>query len=134
VLRVHKYPKHPVMCKHILNAQVSIRSPCCRKWFDCAECHYESEDHPLLQKNEMTFACKKCKKVFRKDGTDFEEEDEYCPFCDNHFVIDALTPKPVLKVEGEDVRKDARMIKDDRLKEKEQRTIFDVEEAPNKLG
>ena len=24
----------PAMCKHILNAQVAIRSPCCQKWFD----------------------------------------------------------------------------------------------------
>ncbi|KAH8805918.1 hypothetical protein F5884DRAFT_464787 [Xylogone sp. PMI_703] len=122
------------MCKHILNAQVSIRSPCCRKWFDCAECHEETEDHPLLQRSDMTFACKKCKKCFRKDGSDFEESDEYCPFCDNHFVIEAVTPKPVLKFEGEDVRKDARMLKDDRVRGKEERTIFDVEEAPNKLG
>jgi hypothetical protein len=65
--------------KHILNAQVSIRSPCCksspplptqtllllenpsnkppgRKWFDCAECHLETEDHPLLQKTEMVLS------------------------------------------------------------------------------
>ena len=34
--------------------------------------------------------------------------DEYCPHCDNHFVIDAKTPKPGLKLEGEDARKDAR--------------------------
>jgi Zn finger protein HypA/HybF involved in hydrogenase expression len=34
----------------------------------------------------MTFICKKCKKAFRKDVTEFEESDEYCPHCDNHFV------------------------------------------------
>jgi hypothetical protein len=34
--------------------------------------------------------------------------DEYCPNCDNHFVIDALTPKAALKVEGEDARIDSR--------------------------
>lgn len=34
--------------------------------------------------------------------------DEYCPHCDNHFVLDAQVPKPVLQVEGEDVRVDAR--------------------------
>lgn len=28
----------------------------------------------------------------------------------------------------------SRMIKDERIREKELRTIFDVEEAPNKLG
>ena len=34
--------------------------------------------------------------------------DEYCPHCDNHFVLEAKTPKASLQVEGEDVRKDAR--------------------------
>ncbi|TGO69654.1 hypothetical protein BOTNAR_0008g00190 [Botryotinia narcissicola] len=87
------------------------------------------------QKCLKTFACKKCKKAFRKDFADETDDgDEYCPHCDNHYVIDAIEPKPILKFEGEDVRKDSRMIKDDRLQGKEQRTIFDVEEAPNKLG
>lgn len=63
--------------KHVLNAQVSIRAPCCesnclplghtnyrfrnlillslpgRKWFDCAECHREQETHPLKKTTEM---------------------------------------------------------------------------------
>jgi hypothetical protein len=34
--------------------------------------------------------------------------DEYCPHCDNHFVLEAKTPKASLQVESEDVRKDAR--------------------------
>jgi Zn finger protein HypA/HybF involved in hydrogenase expression len=76
----------------------------------------------------MTFACKKCKKVFRKDATDFDESDEYCPHCDNHFVIDAIVPQAALKVESEDVRVDSRMLKDDRVKEK------DLEDDGAKLG
>jgi hypothetical protein len=60
--------------------------------------------------------------------------DEYCPHCDNHFVLDALTPKASLNVEGEDARVDNRMHKDERERQKERRTIFDVEEAPHKLG
>lgn len=63
-----------------------------RKWFDCAECHAEQEDHHLLRKTDMvgrmqyifmvilminmrlqTFACKKCKKCFRKDTREFED-------------------------------------------------------------
>jgi len=40
---------------------------------------------------EMVFACKKCKKVFRKDVREMENSDEYCPGCDNHFVIEAKT-------------------------------------------
>jgi len=122
------------MCKHILNAQVSIRSPCCKKWFDCADCHHETADHPLLQTTEMVFICKKCKKAFRKDATEMEESDEYCPHCDNHYVIEAKTPAPMIKFEGEDVRVDNRMLKDDRIRGEEERTIFDVKEAPNKLG
>jgi uncharacterized CHY-type Zn-finger protein len=69
--------------KHILNAQVAIRSPCCKLWFDCAQCHAESQSHSLKQAMEMVFACKKCKKCFRKDMNEFEDSDEYCPHCDN---------------------------------------------------
>ena len=85
----------------------------------------ETADHELAQSFDMTFVCKKCKKAFRKDAREFEERcailftsprrtmlrkgsDEYCPHCDNHFVLDALTPKAELRVEGEDARKDAR--------------------------
>ena len=60
--------------------------------------------------------------------------DEYCPHCDNHYVLDAKTPAPTLKVEGEDARIDARMLKDNRKRADQQRSIFDVEEAAEKLG
>ncbi|KAL0482852.1 hypothetical protein AKO1_014140 [Acrasis kona] len=80
------------MCKHILNAQVSIRAPCCKQWFDCSECHAESADHPLMKEHEMAFACKKCKKCFRKDTREWDpESDNFCPHCDNCFVIEAVT-------------------------------------------
>ncbi|CAH0014941.1 unnamed protein product, partial [Clonostachys rhizophaga] len=120
--------------KHILNAQVAIRSPCCKKWFDCAQCHHEQESHELLQALEMVFACKKCKKCFRKDAQEFEESDEYCPHCDNHFVIDAKTPKAALTVESEDVRMDNKMLRDERVKQKDYRTIFDPTEEADQLG
>ncbi|KAH0432417.1 zinc finger protein [Colletotrichum camelliae] len=122
------------MCKHVLNAQVAIRSPCCKKWFDCAECHQEQETHPLMQTFDMTFACKKCKKCFRKNAQEFEESDEYCPHCDNHFVIDAVTPKAAISVEGEDARKDSRMIKDERVRQVEGKSIFDPTDDADKLG
>ncbi|RHZ70027.1 hypothetical protein CDV55_105861 [Aspergillus turcosus] len=122
------------MCKHVLNAQVAIRSPCCRKWFDCAECHGEQETHPLAKSTEMTFACKKCKKCFRKDATEFDESDEYCPHCDNHFVIDAVTPKAALQVEGDDARIDSRMIKDDRVREHQEKSIFSFKDISDRLG
>lgn len=72
--------------KHILNAQVAIRAPCCKQWYDCAECHAETQDHRLRKTMEMAFMCKKCKKAFRKDMSNYEESDEYCPHCDNHYV------------------------------------------------
>lgn len=105
-----------------------------QKWFDCVDCHREQENHPLLQRFEMVFACKKCKKCFRKDAQEFEEADEYCPHCDNHFVIEAKTPTPALKIEGEDARVDNRMLKDDRVKEALGKTIFDPDEDADKLG
>ncbi|KAL7422090.1 hypothetical protein Q5752_002733 [Cryptotrichosporon argae] len=112
------------MCKHVLNAQVAIRAPCCKKWFDCPECHAESQDHNLAKTMEMVFMCKKCKKAFRKDMTEYEEADEYCPHCDNQYVIEAKEPKAMLGVEGEDARIDNRMLKDERMKEKEGRSLL----------
>lgn len=69
------------MCKHVMNAQVpqacgappttgfpklkrplfgrafhqvSVRAPCCKKWFDCPLCHEEKvPDHPLVKATEM---------------------------------------------------------------------------------
>lgn len=49
-------------------------------------------------------------------------------------MLEAVTPKAMLKVEGDDARLDSRMLKDDRVRGEEARTIFDVKEAPNKLG
>ncbi|KAI4236610.1 MAG: hypothetical protein LQ349_002432 [Xanthoria aureola] len=82
----------------------------------------------------MTFACKKCKKCFRKDVEKFEDCDEYCPHCDNHYVLEAVTPTPALQVEGEDARVDARMLKDDRVRSAPERRIFDVKDAADRLG
>ncbi|KAJ7043403.1 hypothetical protein C8F04DRAFT_1072050 [Mycena alexandri] len=124
------------MCKHILNAQVAIRAPCCKAWYDCAECHAEAQTHGLAKTAEMTFMCKKCKKAFRKDMSVYEESDEYCPHCDNHYVIDAKTPQAVVKVEGEDIRVDARMIKDDRVKadRKDDLLLLDDDDFADRLG
>ena len=60
--------------------------------------------------------------------------DEYCPHCDNHFVLDAKTPTAALKFEGEDARVDPRMLKDDRMHNEQQRSIFDVKDASDRLG
>ncbi|CAO1632705.1 unnamed protein product [Parajaminaea phylloscopi] len=80
------------MCKHILNAQVAVRAPCCQRFFDCPQCHAESSDHPLARTTELAFVCKKCRRAFRKDLERFEEgSDEFCPHCDNCYVVDAKT-------------------------------------------
>ena len=82
----------------------------------------------------MTFACKKCKKCFRKDASEFEEADEYCPHCDNHFIIEAKTPKPALTIEGDDIRMNNKLLKDERQKQTGMRTIFDPSDDADKLG
>ncbi|KAI4740447.1 hypothetical protein E4T50_09120 [Aureobasidium sp. EXF-12298] len=89
---------------------------------------------PQMPTLEMVFACKKCKKAFRKDVQEFDESDEYCPHCDNHFVLEAKTPQARLQVESEDVRKDARFVKDDRVREEEMQTIWNLKEASERLG
>lgn len=44
----------------------------------------------MLRKTiEMAFICKKCRKAFRKDLAQYEESDEFCPHCDNHYVSTA---------------------------------------------
>ena len=63
----------------------------------------------------MVFACKKCRKCFRKDAREFEDADEYCPHCDNHYVLPAKTPKPALGLEGGDVRVDNSILRDERI-------------------
>ncbi|OIR59163.1 MAG: CHY zinc finger domain-containing protein [Amphiamblys sp. WSBS2006] len=103
------------MCRHIINAQVSIRAPCCRRWVDCAECHDAESDHPLLKSTLMTMACKRCSRVFRKDLGDFEEGDEYCPHCDNHYLLPAVEPKAAICVEFEEGQEHVE--KDHRVKE-----------------
>ena len=143
-----------------------------RKWFDCAECHYEQESHPLLQRTDMVrypdpraheaiskayspsrpLPAKNAKNASgrklrsSKRGTCHYSKptpgnasltpvsDEYCPHCDNHYVLEAITPKPSLQVEGEDVRIDSRMLKDERVRAEQARTIFDVKDAPDRLG
>ncbi|KAJ7687177.1 hypothetical protein B0H17DRAFT_1070775, partial [Mycena rosella] len=77
----------------------------------CAEYHTAAQAHPLAKAAEMAFLCKKSKKAFPKDVAVYEESDEYCPHCDNHYVLDAKTPQAVVKLEGEDLRVDARCVR-----------------------
>jgi hypothetical protein len=40
--------------------------------------------------------------------SDYEEEDEFCPHCDNQYVIEARTPEARLKLDTGDTRIDSR--------------------------
>lgn len=63
----------------------------------------------------------------------YEESDEYCPHCDNHYVLDAKTPQAVLGVEGEDARIDSRMIRDDRVKQDPLKSVFARQDVSDKI-
>ena len=112
-----------------MNAQVAIRAPCCKKWYDCPECHEEQQDHELEKTMELVLLCKKCKKAFRKEVGEFEEADEYCPHCDNHFMIEAKTPetegKLVMSFKAEKGHEN-KMFKDEREKDRK-KALLDVE-------
>lgn len=67
----------------------------------------------------------------------WEDADEHCPNCDNHFVLDAVTPKAALKVESADTRVDARMLKDERLRladEEFERSVWEDKGGEGRLG
>ena len=49
-------------------------------------------------------------------------------------MLDALTAKPRLEVEGEDARIDSRMLRDERVQREGERSIFDVKDADHRLG
>ncbi|CAD6581733.1 MAG: hypothetical protein CYPHOPRED_001695 [Cyphobasidiales sp. Tagirdzhanova-0007] len=57
--------------------------------------------------------------------TVYDDSDEYCPHCDNHYVVEAKTPQAMLVAEGEDSRIDNRMIRDDRIEEQRQKGLQD---------
>ena len=52
---------------------------------------------------------------------EFEEADEFCPHCDNHYIIEAKTPategKFVIQIDQE-AGHEHKMFKDDREKER----------------
>lgn len=61
--------------------------------------------------------------------------DEYCPHCDNHFLLDAKVPKSTSKSESAtDVRVDSSMLKDYRVEGDRQRSRFDEDYLVDRLG
>jgi len=65
--------------------------------------------------------------------TAYEESDEYCPNCDNHYVLDAKTPQAAIGVESGDTRVDARIIKDERVRQDPARSIY-TQDFSDRIG
>uniref|UniRef100_A0A7S2RW92 Uncharacterized protein n=1 Tax=Rhizochromulina marina TaxID=1034831 RepID=A0A7S2RW92_9STRA len=86
------------MCRHVLNAQVSIKFPNGR-WYECPECYYEIEGEYAALEDWgpiRTFACLKCRQAFTKDMRLFHQIDRACPHCSNVFVLPAETNEGLL--------------------------------------
>mmetsp|Transcript_25424 Transcript_25424/g.24317 ORF Transcript_25424/g.24317 Transcript_25424/m.24317 type:complete len:118 (+) Transcript_25424:3062-3415(+) len=82
------------MCKHILNAQVYINSPCCNKWFECSECHDEVVKSHLFKFNKiLRLTCKNCKGCFTRDLQIFSTKDKKCDYCGNVWCLPGITPE-----------------------------------------
>jgi hypothetical protein len=67
-------------------------------------------------------------------STKMPTSDEYCPHCDNHFLLVAKTPKPNLNIESADVRADSRILKDPRIEGEQELSISNAEHFLNRLG
>lgn len=81
--------------------------------------------------------CKKCRKAFRKDPSEMEDCDEYCPNCDNHYVLEAKTPELRLEVKTDatdDVRVDSAMLMDGRMKGVDEQDLKELMEDSTRLG
>lgn len=84
------------MCKHILNSQVYFQSPCCKKWFECTECHDEMCDHKYKYSPILRFTCKNCRSCFDRNFNHFSVKDKACSICGVLWVIPAVTPESKL--------------------------------------
>lgn len=52
-------------------------------------------------------------------NSNYDEADEFCPNCDNHYVLPAATPQLAIGVEADDLRKIGdKFIKDDRQRQR----------------
>lgn len=90
-----RFYRHTLACfSHQCSAliQFAFRAPCCNRWFDCSECHFELSDHAITAAPELAFVCKRCRGSFRKDLTKFGPKDDSCPHCGLLLVVPAETP------------------------------------------
>ena len=60
--------------------------------------------------------------------------DEYCPHCDNHFLLVAKLPKQTSTVESVDARVDASVLKDYRVEEWQTRSMLHSDNFVDRLG
>ena len=74
--------------------QVYICSPCCGKWYECAECHDENVLlHHFKTATKLRLTCKVCKNCFNRDLQIFSQRDKHCDFCGNLWVLPGVTPE-----------------------------------------
>lgn len=81
------------MCKHILNAKCFVQAPCCKRWFECSECHDEVSTHPFQFIQRLRFTCKECRRCFPRDFGIFSESDKLCDHCKARWVVTGVTPE-----------------------------------------
>lgn len=55
-------------------------------------------------------------RIENRTHSDYDEQDEYCPHCDNKYVREAVVPTPELSIETDDPRINAAFIRDSRIK------------------
>mmetsp|Transcript_4030 Transcript_4030/g.6245 ORF Transcript_4030/g.6245 Transcript_4030/m.6245 type:complete len:114 (-) Transcript_4030:60-401(-) len=80
------------MCRHVLNSQVYIQSPCCKKWFECSECHDENVvTHSFKFAPKLRFVCKNCRSCFFRHFKHLSERDKQCPVCGNRWILPGVT-------------------------------------------
>lgn len=72
--------------------QFAFQAPCCCRWFDCSECHFELSDHRLAAAAEIAMVCRTCETPFRKNLTALGVEDEACPHCAAALVVPVRRP------------------------------------------
>jgi uncharacterized CHY-type Zn-finger protein len=84
------------MCKHVLNSQVYFQAKCCKKWFECTECHDENSDHKYQFSSQLRFTCKSCRACFDRNFKHFSDRDKCCSVCAMPWVIPGITPESKL--------------------------------------
>ena len=83
------------MCRHVLNAPVSLQFECCSNWYECQECHdADQKTHRgRLSTEYWVLCCLACRAVFKVDMQLFSAADKLCPQCSARIDLPACTPE-----------------------------------------